>query len=68
VIGKLAKAVALGRVARMGPVGVLLAVYGVWRQLAPEDRRRVLGHAGSLLQRARARVADRTRTSRATRS
>ena len=37
----------------LGPVGVLVAAYGVWRQLSPEDQQRVLERAKSLLQKAR---------------
>jgi hypothetical protein len=53
VIRRLLKLLALGRVARLGPVGVLVAAYGVWRQLSPEDQQRVLERAKSLLQKAR---------------
>jgi hypothetical protein len=48
--------VALGRVARLGPLGLVVAAYGVWRQLPAEDKERVLGKARSLVRRVRSRA------------
>ena len=50
-MGKLLKFVALGRVARLGPLGFALAAYGVWRQLSDEDREHVRQRLRSLRKR-----------------
>ena len=50
------KLLALGRVARLGPVGVALAAYGVWRQLSDEDREHVRQRVRSLRKRVGSRA------------
>jgi hypothetical protein len=53
---KLLKLVALGRAARLGPVGLAVAAYGLWRQMSEEDRERVRQRLMSLWNRARSRA------------
>ena len=49
---------------RLGPVGVALMAYDVWRALSPEQRQRLLSHGRALASRARARERlDRLRAS-----
>jgi hypothetical protein len=58
VVGKLVKAIALGRMARLGPVGMAVAAYGVWHELTPEHQALVRERAASLVRRIRSRSFD----------
>ena len=59
------KLAGLARVARLGPVGIALAAYGVWRQLPDEDREHVRQRLRSLRKRVRSRSTDAPREPRA---
>ena len=50
------KLVGLARVARLGPLGMALAAYGVWRQLPDEDREHVRQRLRSLRKRVGSRA------------
>ena len=55
---KLVRLVALGRVARLGPLGLAMAAYTLWRQLSPEDQERVRRRASSVLKRVRSHAVE----------
>jgi hypothetical protein len=61
VFGKALRLVAFGRMARMGPLGIALAAYGLWRQLSAEDQEHVRQRARSLVRRVKSGAPPATR-------
>jgi hypothetical protein len=62
VIRKLVSLALLGRAARMGPLGVAVTAYTLWRRLSPKDQERVRRQASLLVKRVRSRASARNAT------